>query len=82
MFMKTKFKIGRLYYIKFLDHSVGMKDKMFVEAVGWCIKDGSDYAVFTSWQVEHKDRSIVDDNHEPFSIIKACVKKKRLLSVG
>lgn len=82
MFMKTKFKVGSLYYIKFLDHSVGIKDKMTIEVVGWCIEDDKEHAVFTAWQVLHDDKKIVDDNHEPFSLIKACIKKKRVLNVS
>jgi hypothetical protein len=77
--MKTNFKEGRLYHITFLDHSVGIKDKMIVEAVGWCVEDGDDYAVFTSWQVIHDDKEMVNDNHEPFAVIKSCVKRKRIL---
>ena len=80
--MRTKFVVGRLYYIKMLDHSVGMKDKMTVELVGWCLEDHKDYAVFTSWQVIHDDQKLVDDNHEPFSVIKSCVRRKKVLSVG
>jgi len=50
-----------------------------IEVVGWCIKDSKDHAVFTSWQVISDDKRLVDDNHEPFTIIKSCVKKKRLI---
>lgn len=75
-----KFKVGSLYYIKFLDHSVGIKGKIVVEAVGWCIEDDKDHAVFTSWQLIHEDKATVDANHEPFSVIKSCVKKKRVIS--
>ena len=77
--MKIKFQVGRLYQIRFLDHSVGLKKAMEIEAVGWCIKDEGKYAVFTSWQVDDDDTSVVEDNHEPFSIIKSCVVKKRVL---
>lgn len=80
--MKTKFQVGKLYYIKFNDHSTGIKDMMTIEAVGWCIKDAPKYAVFTAWQVLHDDREIVDNNHEPFSLIKSCVLKKRKLDYG
>jgi len=77
--MKTKFKVGSAYTIRFLDHSVGMKEAMVIDVVGWCIKDEPKYAVFTSWKIDHEDESIVEHNHEPFSIIKSCIQKKRLL---
>ena len=79
--MNTTFKVGALYYIKFLDHSVGLKESMVISAVGWCIKNEKDYAVFTSWEVESDDQEIIDNNHEPFTIIKSCIKKKRKLTV-
>lgn len=74
------FKKDKLYYIKFLDHSVGLKDAMIIEAVGWCVKDDPKYVVFTSWKVLSDDQDVVDNNHEPFSIIKSCIKKKKQLS--
>lgn len=73
------FKKDKLYYIKFLDHSVGIKDAMVIEAVGWVVKDASNYVVFTSWKVLSDDTDVVDNNHEPFSIIKSCIKKKKIL---
>lgn len=80
IFMKTKFKVGRAYHIKFLDHSVGIKGKILVETLGWCIEDHDDHAVFTAWQVISDDKAVVNDNHEPFSIIKSCIKSKKLLT--
>lgn len=79
IFMKTNFKVGRAYYIKFLDHSVGIKGKIIVETLGWCIQDEKDHAVFTAWQVISDDKSVVDNNHEPFSVIKSCIKQKRVI---
>lgn len=76
-----KFKEGQLYYIKFYDHSVGLKDAMTIEAVGWAIKDESKYVVFTSWKVLSDDTDITDNNHEPFSIIKSCIRKKRMIRI-
>jgi len=74
------FKVGRPYYLKFEDHSVGIKGMMTIEAIGWCIENHSKYAIFTSWQVISEDKSVVDSNHEPFSIVKSCIIKKRVLN--
>jgi hypothetical protein len=77
--MKTKFKVGCAYKIQFLDHSVGMKEAMVIDVIGWCVKDSAKFAVFSAWKVDHEDAAIVEHNHEPFSIIKSCIQKKRLL---
>lgn len=75
-----KFKIGDCYRVLFLDHSVGMKDMMTIEVVGWCIADNKDNVVFTSWMVQSDDEEVVSENHEPFSIIKSCIKRKRKIA--
>ena len=77
--MKTNFVVGRAYWIKFLDHSVGIKGKMEIETLGWCIENHKDYAVFSAWVVDSDDKKVVDDNHEPFSVIKSCIKQKRVI---
>lgn len=76
-----KFQKDKLYYLKFKDHSAGIKNIMIIEAVGWVVKDEKDYVVFTSWLVNNDDKEIVDNNHEPFSIVKSCIIKKRLLKI-
>lgn len=80
--MKGKFKVGRAYYVRFDDHCVGIKGKMTIEAIGWCIEDHKDHAIFTSWQVISEDKGIVDNNHEPFTILKNVIKKKRLIAIS
>lgn len=68
-----KFDLGKIYKVRFYDHSVGIDTKMICEVVGWCIKDKSDYAVFTSWQVLTKDEEVKKQNVEPISILKAVI---------
>lgn len=77
--MKTKFKIGRAYKIKFLDHTHGVKKTALVETLGWCLEDHKDYVVFTAWRLDDADQSFVDNNHEPFTVVKSCIKNKRLI---
>lgn len=77
---KYTFKVGSLYKIRFLDHSVGSTDKMTIEAVGWCISDNNDHVVLTSWIVDTEDKQIKKDNIEPCSIIKRCILRKRKLT--
>lgn len=77
-----KFKEGKLYYIRFEDHAFGIKKVMMIEAVGWCIKESDTFAVFSPWVVDDLDKEVVDDNHEPFTVVKSCIKRKRLLRYG
>lgn len=79
-YMKTRFRIGRAYWIKFLDHSIGIKGKMEIEVVGWVIEDHPDHVILSHWMVQSNDKSVVDDNHEPTSLIKSCIVRKKLLS--
>ena len=75
-----KFKIGELYYLEFLDHSVGLKGEMEIQAVGWVVKETSKCLILTSWRVIHDDKSIVDGNYEIFSVVKSCIKRKKKLA--
>jgi hypothetical protein len=78
--MKTKFKVGRAYKIKFLDHTHGSKKTAIVETLGWCLEDTPEYVVFTAWRLDDEDKSFVDNNHEPFTVVKSCIKGKKVLS--
>jgi hypothetical protein len=72
-----KFELGKLYKVTFLDHSIGMHEKMICQIVGWCIRDEAEHAVFTSWVVVTKDEQVKKDNVEPVSILKAVVTSVR-----
>lgn len=76
---KRNFKEGELYWIRFYDHSIGSKDEMICEIVGWCIENRKNSAVFTHWVVDTKDDQVRKDNIEPTSIIKSTVLKHRKL---
>lgn len=76
-----KFEVGCLYKIRFEDHAVGIKKVMTCEAVGWIIEDTPRYLILTSWQViDEADEEIVKNNHEPTTILKSCILKKRKYS--
>ena len=79
MSKRTKFVQGKLYKIRFLDHSVGSIDKMTIEAVGWCISDNPEHVVISHWLVDTKDKQVKRDNIEPCSIIKSCIIRSRKL---
>ena len=78
--MNKRFSEDVLYYIEFYDHAYGINEAITVKVVGWCIKDTKEYAVFSSWKVISNDKDIVDNNHEPFTIVKSCIRRKKKLS--
>ena len=80
MSKRKTFLEGKLYKIRFLDHSVGSTDKMTIDAVGLCISDYEEHLVLSIWVVHTEDLDIKRDNLEPFSIIKSCITRTRKLS--
>lgn len=78
--MKIKFKVGRAYKIRFLDHTHGTNKLVIVETLGWCLEDHKEYVVFSAWKLDDSDPKMVDNNHEPFTIVKSCIKGKRILN--
>jgi hypothetical protein len=77
--MKKKFQLGKLYKIRFYDHSIGTSEKMICEAVGWVITDDSHQLVLSHWIVDTKDEQVKKENIEPISIIKSCIIRSRKL---
>ena len=74
----VKFKVGAWYLIEFLDHAT-FGEHMIVHAAGRVIKDSGVSVHFTSWSIQHDDADIVNNNLEDFCLVKACIKKKRLI---
>ena len=77
--MKHKFIPGRAYFVRFLDHTHGIDRLVNVEIIGWCLKETKDSVVFSSWRVNDEDKGLVENNHEPFTIVKSCIKMKRVI---
>lgn len=74
----VRFEIGKLYKIKFDDHSVGHEEHIECEAVGWVLDDNKHRVTLTSWRVTNsKDEQMARDNVEPFVIVKSCIIKTR-----
>ena len=80
-YMRTKFSVGKPYYLEFQDHAFGINKVMIIKAVGWCTEDDKNYAVFTPWLVDSDDYDIVKNNQEPFVVVKSCILKKRVINV-
>lgn len=77
---RKKYEIGKLYKLTFYDHSVGSKEKMVCEAVGWCIQDDPIHVVLTAWNVKTNDEDVKSQNVEPVSILKAVIINSRKYS--
>lgn len=74
-----KYRLEKMYHIKFWDHCIGIKEAMECEVVGWCIKNTDKYVVLTHWKVNNDDKDIVEDNHEPVTIVKSCIIKSKCI---
>lgn len=68
-----KFKKGKLYYVEFLDHCMGMQAPMKCKVVGWVMKDDPAYVVLTPWLVDDLDEEIVEANSEPIVLLKRVI---------
>jgi len=77
-----KFKIGKAYYVRFDDHLKGdHKGLADSQILGWCVEDTPEYVKMTWWLCISEDTEMVKDNLEPFTIGKAMIKKKKLLTL-
>lgn len=79
--MRMKFKIGNCYLVRFLDHTSGIKSIVDVEIVGWCLEEHDRHIVFSPWRIDDEDQDLIDNNHEPISIVKSCILKKKSLQL-
>jgi len=70
---------GDLYRIKFFDHSIGSKEPIECEVVGWIIKEDKIQVLITFWRLNNGCDDLKKDNIEPVSIIKSTIIKSRRL---
>ena len=78
---KFKFKTKTCYIVRFMDHTAGVKEIVDVEIVGWFLEEKKNHVVFTAWRVDDKDEDMIDNNHEPISIVKRCITWKRAIYI-
>jgi hypothetical protein len=74
-----RFKKMKCYRVTFLDNSVGPDGPAMCNVVGWLIENHRTHIVMTFWLVESKDKDMVEQNLEKFSILKSTIIKSRLL---
>lgn len=77
--MQHRFKIGRAYKIKFLDHVKDGGSPVLCRVFGTVIKEDSVCIVVAYWEVEDEDAEIVAHNREVLTIVKKAIKSKKLL---
>ena len=70
---KVKLVKYQLYKVRFFDHCVNIDKEMVIEAVGFFIKSTRNAYVFSHWLVQSKDKEIVRNNLEPFTLIKKAI---------
>jgi hypothetical protein len=76
-----KFKEGSCYLVRFLDHTSGSDNIVEVEVIGWFLKEKEKHIVLSAWRVDDKDEEMVSNNHEPVSIVKRCIVKKKAIYI-
>jgi len=76
-----KFKVAKLYKIKFWDHTIGSKATTKCEVVGWCIDDNRNRVLLSHWIVVEfgEEEDLVENNYEYTSIIKSTIIWKKLI---
>lgn len=76
-----KFIKGALYYIKFMDHSVGTSETITCEICAWVLSQCDKTVTLTYWKTNSRDRQVVKDNVEYIKLIKSTVLKKRKIFI-
>lgn len=74
-----KFKVGRLYEVYFTDHSFQCKEPFLCRVPGYVVEDNEEYVQLTCWDTVTDDESARKENFEFICILKANIKKRRLL---
>jgi hypothetical protein len=77
--MRHKFKVGRVYHIKFLDHVKDDVLPVLCNVFGICVREDADSVVIAYWEVEHEDSDVVSNNREVLSLVKSTIKSRKLL---
>lgn len=77
--MRHKFKLGRVYHIKFLDHVKDDVTPILCNVFGVVVREDEISIVVAYWEVEHDDADIVHANREVLSILKSTIQSKKLL---
>lgn len=72
-----KYDVGKLYKIRFYDHSIGIEGTIICEVVGFVIKDDPANLLLSHWLVVNQDEKVKADNLEPTSILKCCIIRSR-----
>jgi len=76
---RRKFVKGNLYYIKFLDHTIGGGEEATCEIAGWTISDRKSCVVLNLWNV--LDVDVDEDERELVTIVKGTIIKSRKITI-
>ena len=83
--MKLKFKLGCLYYIKFIDHmkDCGVMEEAICEICGWVKSSGKNLITVIYWKVNSKlgDKELETDNEEIIKLAKKTIIDYKLIKV-
>lgn len=74
-----KFIEGKLYMVRFLDHTCGVDHLVEIDVVGWVIKQDEDCLVLSHWKIDSDDKEIVRNNYEYTSLAKKIILSKRAI---
>lgn len=72
---KVSFKIGHLYWIKFLDHFIGSEDEITCECCGWIAHSGKTWVKVVYWKTNSAagDEALESSNNETMKLIRSTI---------
>lgn len=76
---KRLFRRGKLYVVTFLDHCLHDTKAAMVNVCGWANEENKDIIVFSTWELQSKNKRHVKMNREIFSLVKSCIVNIRLI---
>lgn len=68
-----KLQVGRLYFIRFLDHTIGTDKDVECEICGWLLEDRPKSYLFTWWRCVSDCEDINRENVEYAQVIKSTI---------
>ena len=74
---RHKLKLGGLYRIDFLDHSVGFKSTVMCKVVGWVMHMDKTEVNVAYWRTECADPIDEEHNRECVNIVRSAIRRVR-----
>lgn len=75
--------LGKLVYVKFLDHAAFTKELCLCQVVGWIVEIGEKHVSIAWWDLlDEDDLETLEDNREHCSIIMSAIQELRIIELS